>query len=103
MLAARGNDHPGTSRSASTALQRYAAAFAAACWKSGPKSKLVTGWTLGAGVEWRFAPAWSVKLEYLYVDLGNLNNTITFTTSSLSSTFNERDNIVRAGLNYKFW
>jgi outer membrane immunogenic protein len=69
-------------------------------------SSTLTGWTVGAGVEWRFAPAWSVKLEYLYVDLGSLSNTITYTygpTSSLTSTFNERDNIVRAGLNYKFW
>jgi outer membrane immunogenic protein len=65
-----------------------------------------TGWTVGAGVEWRFASSWSVKLEYLYVDLGSRSNTVTYTngpTSSMTSTFSERDNIVRAGLNYKFW
>jgi outer membrane immunogenic protein len=70
-------------------------------------SSTLTGWTLGAGVEWKFAPAWSVKVEYLYVDLGSLSNTITYAyppfTSSMTSSFNERDNIVRAGLNYKFW
>ena len=64
------------------------------------------GWTVGAGVEWRFAPQWSVKAEYLYVDLGNISSTINYNygpSSSLTSTYNERDNIVRAGINYKFW
>ena len=47
-----------------------------------------------------FAPAWSVKGEYLYIDLGNQSNTNT----GFNSTVNERDNIVRAGVNYKvFW
>jgi len=69
-------------------------------------SNTATGWTVGAGLEWRFAPAWSVKAEYLYVDLGSRSDTITYNygpTSTLTSTVNERDNIVRAGLNYKFW
>jgi outer membrane immunogenic protein len=65
------------------------------------------GWTVGAGVEWKFAPQWSVKAEYLYVDLGSISNTIGYPygpfNSSLTSTYNERDNIVRAGINYKFW
>jgi outer membrane immunogenic protein len=29
------------------------------------------GWTVGGGVEWAFADPWSVKLEYLFVDLGD--------------------------------
>jgi outer membrane immunogenic protein len=71
-------------------------------------SNVNTGWTVGAGVEWMFAPAWSIKAEYLYVDLGSISNTIGYTygptsISSLTSTYNERDNIVRAGINYKFW
>jgi outer membrane immunogenic protein len=71
-------------------------------------SNVNTGWTVGAGVEWMFAPAWSLKAEYLYVDLGSISNTIGYiygptSISSLTSTFNERDNIVRAGINYKFW
>jgi outer membrane immunogenic protein len=65
------------------------------------------GWTVGAGVEWKFAPQWSVKAEYLYVDLGSIHNTIAYNygpfNSTLTSTYNERDNIVRAGVNYKFW
>jgi outer membrane immunogenic protein len=64
------------------------------------------GWTVGAGVEWKFAPQWSVKAEYLYVDLGSISSTLNYNygpSSSLTSTYNERDNIVRAGINYKFW
>jgi outer membrane immunogenic protein len=62
------------------------------------------GWTVGAGVEGAIAGNWTAKLEYLYVDLGTINNTFTgvgafapFTTSA-----HVTDNIVRAGVNYKF-
>jgi outer membrane immunogenic protein len=73
---------------------------------SGLADNWQVGWTVGAGVEWRFAPQWSVKAEYLYVDLGSISNTIPYNygpSSSLTSTYSERDNIVRAGINYKFW
>jgi outer membrane immunogenic protein len=66
-----------------------------------------TGWTVGAGLEWKFAQAWSAKVEYLYVDLGSQSSTINYSyganTSSLTSTVDQRENIVRVGLNYKFW
>ena len=32
-----------------------------------------TGWTAGGGGEWKFAPNWSVKVEYLYYDLSTLS------------------------------
>ena len=35
------------------------------------------GWTVGGGVEWMFAPNWSVFAEYNYMDFGRRN--ITFT------------------------
>jgi outer membrane immunogenic protein len=72
------------------------------------------GWTAGAGVEYLFNDSVSVKLEYLYVNLGsvscpagilcsadnnepfNLNKTL----QSGSVTFAE--NLIRAGINYKF-
>jgi outer membrane immunogenic protein len=68
------------------------------------------GWTLGAGGEWMFAPRWSIKAEYLYVDLGNVSSTINYAyttlagpqTSSLTATVHDRDNIVRGGINYHF-
>ncbi len=33
-------------------------------------SVMRTGWTLGAGVEWAFAPCWSANVEYNYHDFG---------------------------------
>jgi outer membrane immunogenic protein len=33
-------------------------------------SRTLTGWTVGAGVEWMFMPRWSVKAEYLYRSFG---------------------------------
>jgi outer membrane immunogenic protein len=56
------------------------------------------GWTLGGGVEWMFMPAWSVKLEYLYIDTGNRSTTLFGTTFDARA----KDNIVRVGLNYHF-
>jgi outer membrane immunogenic protein len=69
-------------------------------------SNTSAGWTLGTGAEWRFAPAWSVRAEYLYVEFGRFSNAISYTyganVSSLTSTIRERDNIVRFGVNYMF-
>jgi outer membrane immunogenic protein len=67
-----------------------------------------TGWTAGAGVEWQFTPAWSIKAEYLFVDLGKAQTSaITYSyssnTSTLTSTLNERENVVRFGFNYRFY
>lgn len=55
-------------------------------------------WTLGGGVEYMFAPNWSTKLEYLYMDTGNTDVTL------FGTTFNGRakNSVVRAGLNYHF-
>jgi outer membrane immunogenic protein len=67
-------------------------------------SNMSVGWTLGAGAEWRFAPAWTLRGEYLYVEFGRFSNTIAYTygpnTSTLTSTVRERDNIARVALNY---
>jgi outer membrane immunogenic protein len=70
-------------------------------------ARTATGWTAGAGAEWMFAPSWSVKAEYLYVDLGRQASTIVYTypaanVSTMTSTARNTDNIVRAGVNYHF-
>jgi outer membrane immunogenic protein len=49
-------------------------------------SRTQTGWTIGAGIEWKFAPTWSLKTEYLYVDLGNGSNTILYNYGKNVST-----------------
>jgi outer membrane immunogenic protein len=58
------------------------------------------GWTVGAGVETAFAPRWTAKLEYLYVDLGDaqLFNVVPGVPESVSL----RASIIRAGINYRF-
>ncbi len=65
------------------------------------------GYAAGAGFEWQFAPQWSVKAEYLYVDLGSRSVTTSYPyppfSSTLTSTVQERDNVGRVGLNYRFW
>lgn len=62
-----------------------------------------SGWTVGAGAEWAFAPAWSAKVEYLHVKLNDGG----FTTPNLGAAFDRShvtldDNIVRIGVNYYF-
>jgi len=69
-----------------------------------------TGWTVGAGLEWMFAPGWSVFGEYNYMDFGRRN--ISF-TSAVPPALNigSPGDIVRTrlevqqalvGVNYKF-
>ncbi len=58
------------------------------------------GWTAGAGVEAAFAPNWTAKVEYLYVDFAGLSCTAGGCGTGTTVTLTE--NIVRAGINYKF-
>ena len=53
---------------------------------------------VGGGVEYMFAPSWSTKLEYLYLDTGNTSLTLFGTTYDGRA----KNHIVRAGLNYHF-
>ena len=67
------------------------------------------GWTAGAGIEGVIGGNWTARLEYLYVDLGKVNGSFLTTIGALgggvlSANYNSHinDNIVRAGINYKF-
>jgi outer membrane immunogenic protein len=68
------------------------------------------GWTAGVGGEYALMNGWSMKAEYLYVDLNrasttsnNLNAAIgAVATNVFTHTIDLRSNIVRVGLNYKF-
>jgi outer membrane immunogenic protein len=65
------------------------------------------GWTAGGGIEWSFAPKWSVKLEGLYYDLGSVSTYGTFVPPIAAFTFQvgERQEIngwiARVGVNYR--
>lgn len=72
----------------------------------GSGTTTVDGWTLGGGIEARLGGAWSLKAEYLHVDLGNhviFNDTL---PSLGGAVVGERvrytADIARAGLNYRF-
>lgn len=62
------------------------------------------GWTVGGGTEWALWDRWSAKLEYLYVDLGTVNNSFTLIGAFpvINTSSHVTDNIFRVGLNYHF-
>jgi outer membrane immunogenic protein len=70
------------------------------------------GWTAGGGLEWMFAPHWSVKAEGLYYDLGTASASGTliipnsggtnFETTGVQYTDHVRGAIARGGINYHF-
>jgi outer membrane immunogenic protein len=70
------------------------------------------GWTLGAGLEWKFWQNWSLKGEYLYYDLGRSTNALPPLTANIGAVqaFSHTPilstrydgNLARVGLNYHF-
>ena len=69
-------------------------------------SKTLPGWTLGGGLEYAFKPFVSVKVEYLYVNLGHFTTKSSTTTPNREGYYEERrysvrDDIVRIGINYR--
>jgi outer membrane immunogenic protein len=68
-------------------------------------SKLLSGWTVGGGIEWALGNNWSVKAEYLYADLGDYQTVAcnsAVTSHCYSFNHDATIQVVRAGLNYKF-
>jgi outer membrane immunogenic protein len=64
-----------------------------------------SGWTAGGGLEFAFAPQWSLKGEYLHYDVGEKQVGGTFTGGGNAIQFFNVKNtgeIVRAGVNYHF-
>ena len=60
-----------------------------------------SGWTAGGGLEWGFAPNWSAKFEYLYMKFDSAAfNTVAGEGPRSSVPLD--DNVVRAGINYRF-
>jgi outer membrane immunogenic protein len=57
------------------------------------------GWTVGAGVEAAIVANWTAKLEYLYVDLGDVSCAACLPAAS---NVDFRSHVVRAGLNFRF-
>jgi outer membrane immunogenic protein len=58
------------------------------------------GWTVGAGLEYMFAPNWSMFAEYNYMDFGNKN--VSFFSGENDFDIKQTMHVVKAGINYRF-
>jgi outer membrane immunogenic protein len=67
----------------------------------GRASDTRVGWTAGVGVEYAFAPNWSWKTEYLFVDLGKFDCGLPCGVGSPTNVKFDT-HIVRTGVNVKF-
>jgi outer membrane immunogenic protein len=86
--------------------------FAPTCACAASFSQTKLGYAIGAGAEWKFAPQWSVRGEYLYIAFDPINATSVLTgqppNSAVGSaaffvhnvTFSE--NIARVAVSYSF-
>jgi outer membrane immunogenic protein len=61
-----------------------------------------TGWTIGGGIEFAVRDAWSVKIEYLHVDLRDKSYLTNVILPGISLTSGLEFDLVRAGVNYRF-
>jgi outer membrane immunogenic protein len=79
--------------------------YAAGVTETADVKQTLSGWAAGAGVEWAFAEHWTLKGEYLHVDLGSATTHSTLLPAFNVGYFHSHDitaEIGRVGLNYKF-
>jgi outer membrane immunogenic protein len=73
---------------------------------AGTSSHVAVGWTAGAGLEYALSSQWTVKAEYLYVDLGGTSLVMSPTSPSISfdvARFSPTAfHVARAGINFRF-
>jgi outer membrane immunogenic protein len=60
-----------------------------------------SGYTVGAGLEYMFAPNWSAKAEYQYYNFGRTTLT-TATIPPVTANYRNDEHTVKVGLNYRF-
>lgn len=113
VYATGGLAYGGVKASASLVQSCVGCSFTGIPNTSGEQSSTLFGWTVGAGLEWKFAPKWSAKAEYLYYDLGKQNFTLPTlqgfnggggplfmsSTTTISNHFN--GSIARVGINFQ--
>jgi len=72
----------------------------------GSADRTRTGWTVGGGIEWMFAPHWSAFLEGNYMDFGSTNRNIVAigTICDPGCAFNTKTTAtsILVGVNYRF-
>jgi outer membrane immunogenic protein len=66
-------------------------------------SAMRTGWAAGAGIEYAFFDNWSAKAEYLFISFGSAScTTIANCGTAAGASVALTENLMRAGLNYRF-
>ena len=72
-------------------------------------SNNASGWTVGGGTEYMFAPRWSLKTEYMYTSLGShtvdISNAYYGGDGSVGYLYGKYPhnlNVFRSGINYHF-
>jgi outer membrane immunogenic protein len=66
-------------------------------------SSTLTGWVVGGGIEWGFAPGWTAKLEYQHMEFNytyDYNYTLAAAFRRIDSDYHV--NTIRVGINYLF-
>ena len=62
-----------------------------------------SGWTIGGGAEYGFAPNWSARVEYSYYDFGSKTYTFTAAGSPAEDlAIDQQIHAVKFGINYRF-
>jgi outer membrane immunogenic protein len=73
----------------------------------GQTSNTRTGWTIGGGAEWMFAPHWSAFLEGNYMDFGTKSGTVVtaggFCATGCAINAKATETNVLVGVNYRFF
>jgi outer membrane immunogenic protein len=77
--------------------------------EAGALNRTSVGWTAGGGLEYMLTHHWTVKVEYLYYDLGDHGTTGPETIGGFPAppfgvhyNWETTANIVRGGINFKF-
>jgi outer membrane immunogenic protein len=66
-------------------------------------SETKAGFVVGGGVEVAFAPRWSAKIEYLYIDSGTVTTSATVAGfGTVTADERLKNNVLRGGVNYHF-
>jgi len=99
-----------TARSAGTLGVGFACYAPLNNCSAGESATTATGWTAGPGFEFAVAHNWTLKAEWLYVDLGKQTYTLSDYGIAaafglpiiLSANSDSRTQIIRTGLNYRF-
>ena len=68
----------------------------------GQISNTRTGWTIGGGAEYMFAPNWSTFIEYNYMDFGSSSTSASSTACPAGCFFKTNEQTVLVGLNFRF-